>query len=65
MGIVIWVILSWVVFIALILRFFSVCKEQRRSVSKPQRRDKELRNKVEANSPYNDGWTREFYKDET
>jgi len=57
MGIVIWVILSWVVFIALILRFFYV--------SNPQRRDKELRNKVEANSPYNDGWTREFYKDET
>ena len=57
MGIVIWVILSWVVFIALILRFFYV--------SNPQRRDKELRNKVEANSPYNDGWTREFYKDES
>ena len=57
MGIVIWVILSWVVFIALILRFFYV--------SNPQRRDQELRNEVEANSPYNDGWTREFYKDES
>ena len=56
MGIVIWVVLSWAIFIALILRFFYV--------SNPQRRDKELRNKVEANSPYNDGWTREFYKDE-
>ena len=53
MGIVIWVILSWVVFIALILRFFYV--------SNPQRRDQELRNEVEANSPYNDGWTKEFY----
>ena len=57
MGIVIWVILSWVVFIALILRFFYV--------STPQRRDQDLRNEVEANSPYNDGWTREFYKDES
>ena len=49
----------WVIANILILRFFSVCKSD-----KYIPRYSNLRNKIEANSPYNDGWTREFYKDE-
>jgi hypothetical protein len=49
----------WVIANILILRFFSVCKSnQTRSKS-----SSDLRNKIEANSPYNDGWTKEYYKD--
>ena len=49
----------WVIANILILRFFSVCKSDKYIPS-----HSELKNKIEANSPYNDGWTREFYKDE-
>ena len=50
----------WVIANILILRFFSVCKSD-----KYIPRHSKLKNKIEANSPYNDGWTREFYKDES
>ena len=49
----------WVIANILILRVFSGCKSD-----KYIPRHSELKNKIEANSPYNDGWTREFYKDE-
>jgi len=49
----------WAISIVVILRFFSVCKSD-----KYIPRHSELKNKIEANSPYNDGYTREFYKDE-
>ena len=54
-GVIIWVIAN-----ILILRFFSVCKSD-----KHRPRDSELNNRINANSPYNDGYTREFYKDES
>ena len=47
----------WVVFNILVLRFFSVCNSDRiRGKS-----SSDLRNKIEANSPYNDGWTKDHY----
>ncbi len=47
----------WAISIVVILRFFSVCNSnQTRSKS-----SSDLRNKIEANSPYNDGWTRDHY----
>ena len=46
----------WVISIVVILRFFSVCKSD-----KYIPRDFELRNKIQANSPYNDGWTKDHY----
>lgn len=51
----------WVVVNILILRFFYVCKSDRVRSKDSQ----DIRNEVETNSPYNDGWTKEFYKDET
>jgi|5B_taG_2_1085324.scaffolds.fasta_scaffold128043_2 hypothetical protein len=51
----------WVVVNILILRFFYVCKSDRARSKDSQ----DIRNEVEANSPYNDGWTKEFYKDES
>ena len=50
----------WAISIVVILRFFSVCKSD-----KYIPRDSELNNKINSNSPYNDGWTRESYKDES
>ena len=50
----------WAISIIVILRFFSVCKSD-----KYMTRDSELNNRINANSPYNDGWTKEFYKDES
>ena len=50
----------WVIANILILRFFSVCKSNRMRSKDSQ----DIRNEVETNSPYNDGWTKEFYKDE-
>ena len=50
----------WVIANILILRFFSVCKSD-----KYIPRDFDLNNRINANSPYNDGWTKEFYKDES
>ena len=50
----------WVIANILILRFFSVCKSDKHIP-----RDFELNNRINANSPYNDGWTKEFYKDES
>jgi len=49
----------WVVVNILILRFFYVCKSDRVRSKDSQ----DIRNEVEANSPYNDGWTQQFYKD--
>ena len=49
-GAIIWVIAN----------IFSVCKSD-----KYIPRDFELNNRINANSPYNDGWTKEFYKDES
>ena len=46
----------WAISIVVILRFFSVCKSD-----KYIPRDFELRNKIQANSPYNDGWTKDHY----
>ena len=46
----------WAISIVVILRFFSVCKSD-----KYIPRDIELRNKIQANSPYNDGWTKDHY----
>ena len=46
----------WVIANILILRFFSVCKSD-----KYIPRHSELKNKIEANSPYNDGWTKDHY----
>ena len=46
----------WAISIVVILRFFSVCKGD-----KYIPRDFELRNKIQANSPYNDGWTKDHY----
>ena len=51
----------WVIANILVLRFFSVCKSDKMR----SKYSSDLRNKIEANSPYNDGYTREFYKDET
>ena len=47
----------WVVFNILVLRFFSVCN----SDIIRGKSSSDLRNKIEANSPYNDGWTRDHY----
>ena len=46
----------WAISIVVILRFFSVCKSD-----KYIPRDFELRNKIQANSPYNYGWTKDHY----
>ena len=46
----------WAISIVVILRFFSVCKSD-----KYIPRDFELRNKIQANSPYNDGLTKDHY----
>ena len=46
----------WVIANILILRFFSVCKSD-----KYIPRHSELKNKIQANSPYNDGWTKDHY----
>ena len=46
----------WAISIVVILRFFSVCKSD-----KYIPRYSILRNKIEANSPYNDGWTKDHY----
>ena len=50
----------WAISIVVILRFFYVC-----NCDEHIPRDSELNNRINANSPYNDGWTREFYKDES
>ena len=47
----------WVIANILVLRFFSVCKSD-----KHRPRNSELNNRINANSPYNDGWTKEFYE---
>ena len=46
----------WAISIVVILRFFSVCKSD-----KYIPRDFELRNKIQATRPYNDGWTKDHY----
>jgi uncharacterized membrane protein len=54
-------VIIWAISIVVILRFFSVCKSNRMRSKDSQ----DIRNEVETNSPYNDGWTKEFYKDES